>query len=392
MIKIRVSDSLHEQTDTNGEVSIDVRSKKEYIDYNHRGKVAYAPFINAHDHLIYNWFPKAGSRGHYTNSIVWMEENIHSDSYLERSKIWVKDDNFDLTLGEARTLALLGMYKNIFSGVHVVQDHIKRQKPEYYDYFDICVLKDYSQCQSISSGDFDDEMRLSAGARPFIIHLAEGIDCTAKNEFNLLVENDLLKANTLIVHGIALDSDDFIQIYKTKASVCWCPSANMYLVGETLDVIAALETGINITLGTDSTMTGSINIFDEFKYAKRVCKDITARQLYEMVTKKAEIALMLFDAEIVAKKKSLLILDKLHDDVYENLMYQDVDAIDLLIHDSKPIYGNIEYFEDFELNTDKYEIIKVGNKEKFVIGKPTELMNKVNETLGYKKNLPYLPF
>ena len=393
MTRIKVSDSLHELTDRkNCEVSVNVHSKKGYIDYNFNNKVAYAPFINAHDHLVYNWFPKPGSRGPYTNSNIWLEENIQSDSYSEMSKIWAKNDELNLTLGEAKTLTLLGMYKNIFSGVHIVQDHIKRQKSEYYDYFDICVLKDYSQCQSISLDDFEDELREAKGTKPFIIHLAEGIDNTAKNEFNLLLENDLLRANTLIVHGIPLDEEDFAQIFKTKASLCWCPSSNMYLIGETLDVIGALDNGINVTLGTDSTMTGSLNIFDEFKYAKRACKDITAQQLYGMVTSKAEIALLLFGSEIVSRKNNLLILDKLHDDVYENLMYQDIDKVDLLIHDSKPVYGNIEYFEDFELNPDKYEFIKVGNREKFVIGKPTELMNKVNEILGYKKNLPYLPF
>lgn len=399
MIKIKVSNSLHESTDLKyNEISVDINSKKNYFNYDYKNKFAYSPFINAHDHLISNWFPRSGERGPYANSHIWVQENKQSDSFLERNKIWINDGDFDLTTGKAKQLALLGMYKNIFSGVHIVQDHIKQQKSEYYDYFDIHVIRNYSQCHSITLGNWwggdspEEEMKKSKGINPFIIHLSEGTDNTTKNEFNILLEKDLLHSNTLIIHGIALEKNDFQKIATEKASICWCPSSNMYLIGKTLDVMTAIECGVNITLGTDSTMTGGTNLFEEFKHAKRACNKVTAKQLYEMVTQKAETALLLYDKELLSAKKNLLILDKMHDDIYENILYQEIDNIDLLIHQSKPIYGNINYFEDFELDPQKYDFLKVGNKEKFIIGKPKLLVDEINELLGYKKNFPFMPF
>ncbi|MCL2063307.1 MAG: amidohydrolase family protein [Candidatus Cloacimonetes bacterium] len=414
MIKIKVNNSLHNSSDTRGkEVTIDIsntglrfQEPDQVIEYNHNNKYAYAPLINAHDHLIRNWFPRSGIKGPYANSHIWIEENLKSDSFLERDKIWQNDGNFDLTTGNAKLLALLGMYKNIFSGIHIVSDHVMRQKKEYYDYFDIHVIKDYTQCYSLFNDFFGEsvnpeaEMEKSKGIVPFIIHLADGIDHVSKNEFKLLVEKNLLKVNTLLINGIALEKQDFQQIADAKASICWCPSSNMFLIGKTLDVMTALEAKVNITIGTGSTMAGGHGLFEEFRYGKRICPQISAKQLYDMATKKAEIALLLYDNELLSYEKNLLILDKMHDDIYENILYQDIDNIDLLVHQSKAIYGNIEYFEALGLDKEnfvpkgsdeKYEIIKVGNKEKFVIGSPSRLLKNINDILGYKKKFPYLP-
>ena len=398
MIKIKVNKSVHGSSDLHkNEVTLNVNSKKEYFDYDHEIKYAYTPLINSHDHLVRNWYPRSGIKGPYSNSHVWIEENLNSDSFLERDKIWKNDGNFDLTTGNAKLLALLGMYKNIFSGVHIVSDHVKKQKPEYYTYFDIHVIKEYAHSYSLYNDIFGDQslpekaMELSKGIVPFIIHLADGTDTISKNEFHLLVDKGLLKVNTLIINGIALSLLDFKKIADVKASICWCPSSNMFLIGQTLDVMSAIEAGINITIGTDSTMAGGHNLFDEFRYAKRTCNQISGKHLYKMSTKNAERALLLYDNELLSYEKNLLILDKLHDDIYENIIYQDMDNVDLLIHQSKPIYGNIHYFEDLNLNTDNYEIIKVGNKEKFIIGQPSKLLKEINNILGYTKRFPYMP-
>ena len=403
MIKIKVNNSLHGSSDTRGkEVSVYVNNTELHtptseFNYNPETKYAYTPLINAHDHLVRNWFPRSGIKAPYANAHIWIEENLNSDSFLERDKIWKNDGNFDLTTGNARLLALLGMYKNIFSGVHIVSDHVRQQKKEYYDYFDIFVIRDYAQCYSLFNNFFGEhsypekEMEKSKGIVPFIIHLAEGTDHVAKSEFKLLLEKNLLKVNTLLINGIALEKSDFQQIAEAKASVCWCPGSNMFLIGKTLDVMTALEAKVNVTIGTGSTMAGGHSLFDEFRYAKRMCPQITAKQIYDMATRKAEIALLLYDNELLSHEKNLLILDKMHDDIYENLFYQDFDNIDLLIHQARPLYGSIEYFEGLGLQEGNYEIIKIGNKEKFIIGSPTKLLKEINEILGYKKNFPYLP-
>ncbi|MCK9330052.1 MAG: amidohydrolase family protein [Candidatus Cloacimonetes bacterium] len=401
MLKIKVNNSVSDLRNSSSKyIDVEVNCKKSdtVIDFDYKNKFAYKPFINSHDHLISNWFPRSGNHLPYTNSHIWVEENKNSESFLERNKIWENNGDFDLLNENAKLIVKMGMYKNIFSGVHILQDHIKQQKPEYYKMFDIYVIEQFTQCHSIILGNWwggstaEEEMKHSKGIIPFIIHLSEGIDNVSKSEFNILLEKDLLRMNTLIIHGICLTKDELSKISEVGASVCWCPSSNMYLIGQTLDVLSALEKGVNICLGTDSTMTGGIHLFDEFKHAKRACNKITGQVLYQMVTKNAEKALFLNDQSILHNQNNLLILEQMHDDIYENLLYQEIDNIDLLIHQSKPIYGNLAYFELFNLNSNDYEIFKIGNKEKFIIGHPQLLNSQIDEILGYHKNFPFLPF
>ncbi|MBT5419676.1 MAG: chlorohydrolase, partial [Candidatus Cloacimonetes bacterium] len=53
--------------------------------------IAYPPFINSHDHLISNWYPKAGFGKTYPNVNIWVEDMKKTDSFLERNKVWIND-------------------------------------------------------------------------------------------------------------------------------------------------------------------------------------------------------------------------------------------------------------------------------------------------------------
>jgi hypothetical protein len=399
-IKIKVNNSIHQSYDTHSsEVSVEVKSKKKTsFQYNYKDKFAYSPLINTHDRLIDTWFPRAGEWMPYTNIHIWLQELDQTTPFIERNKIWQYDMSLDLTKGNALEICRIGMYKNILSGVHILQDHIKPQKPEYYDSFDIHVIRDYVHSSSILPEHNTDDrtpeeiMLKSKSLVPFVIMLASGVDRTSKRDITILKEKNLLQANTLIVNGVSLTEKDFQEIEDARSSICWSPSSNMNLVGETLNVLKALEAGVNITLGSDSTLAGGHILFDEFRYAKRLYPELSSKQLYSMVTKNAELALLLYDDSLLSHTKNLLILDKCHDDIYDNLLYQDLDTVDLLIHQSKPIYGNVEYYDDLGLDESEYEIVKIGDKEKFIIGSPTKLADSIAEKLGTRKTFPFFPF
>ena len=106
--------------------------KNESLEFDCSNSIAYPPFINSHDHLISNWYPKAGFDKTYPNVNIWVEDMKETDTFLERNKIWINDGSFDLTQKAANQVVLLGIYKNLFSGCIVVQDHIPKQKPSYY--------------------------------------------------------------------------------------------------------------------------------------------------------------------------------------------------------------------------------------------------------------------
>lgn len=364
------------------------------------GVVAYPSFINSHDHLIGNWTPRAGENNPYLSTDIWVEEMKNSEAVIERNKIWINDGEFDLLTENAPLLAKLGCYKNIFSGCSVVQDHAPNQIEEYYDLFPINILRNYTQCHSLSMGNWwggksaVEEWKASKGKIPFILHLAEGDDDVARSDFKNLVEENLLHSNTLIIHGISLSKDEIATCAKVGASICICPSSNIFLIGKTIDIDACLESGVNLVLGTDSTLSGSSNLFEEMKYLHKLDPQITPEKIFEMVTQNAEYALKIpsrsFDKDQACS--DLLLLKEKHSDPFKNILECGMEDIELLLHEGKPIYGNLSFLEMTNLNQADYSVFEIGSEKKFVIGHPDELMNQINSILGYKKNLPYLPF
>ncbi len=371
--------------------------KNERIQFDCSNSIAYPPFINSHDHLISNWYPKAGFGKTYPNVNIWVEDMKRTDTFLERNKIWINDGSFDLTQKAAYDIVLLGIYKNLFSGCTVVQDHIPKQKPSYYKNTPINVLQGYAQHHSLSMGNWwggdsaEEEYAKTNKNIPFIIHLGEGIDELAKKCFPKLKELELLKSNTLLIHGIALTPGQIKECARAGTSICWCPNSNFYLIGESLDIDACLEYGVNVVLGTDSTMSGGINLLEELKFAHYKFPHISMQQIFKMITTNAAKALKLpKEYGTIGNNTSNLLLLKKHDqDPFNNLLKTQIEDIELLIDHGTPIYGGVKFLNEFNINKDDYYFF--GN-DRFVIGHPEKITESINTKLGYKKDFPFLPF
>ena len=373
--------------------------EEQRLDLN--GAVAYTPLINSHDHLIGNWVPRAGDKRPYLNSHIWVEDMKHSFSFEERSQFWANDGKFNLEEPGSLLLAQLGAYKSLFSGCSTVHDHAPVQKDIYYDSMPIVVLRKFRQCHSITLGNWwgggtpEEELELSKGEMPFIIHLGEGADGISKAEFAELVRRKLLHKNTLLIHGVAFSAEEIATVAMVGASICWCPSSNYYLINETLKIDAAMKYKANICIGTDSTMSGGINLIDEFIKIREFFPHIPAKELFRMATVNAAHALMLDKsfAELNPQGCSnLLLLDMVERDPFENLYALEAATIKLLVVDGIPRFGDSEWLETLGLSENDYCTFRTGNKEKFVIGDPIDLNDQIDNVLGYHKDFPYLPF
>jgi hypothetical protein len=367
-----------------------------------KGCHAYKPLINSHDHLIGNWYPPAKDNELYPNAHIWVKEMQNTDSVLERNMVF-KNNRFpmDFMVGNGKILALLGGYKNLFSGVTTVQDHAPKQKNSYYDLFPIEVMKEYQQCHSLTLGNFwggDEpikEWRSSKGELPFIVHLGEGLDRDTGREFSRLKDMGLLQPNTLLIHGISLTKKEIRECAEAGTSICWCTYSNYFLIGKTLDIDSCLEYGVNVVIGTDSTLSGSINLLHELQYAHKKFPHIPTKELYRMVNHNAVKALFLPPnrSELSEKNnENLLIIRAKKSDPFENLMEIDYDDIVLLIHKGKPLYGEARLLDHFRVDETEFFTYKKKDTNYFVIGHPERIVAEIEELLGHKKNLPYLPF
>ena len=362
--------------------------------------VAYPSFINVHDHLIGNWLPLAGPNRPYPNSNIWVEDMKNSFSFKERDKYWTNDGSFNLLKGNGLEMAMLGVYKNIFSGITIVQDHIPKQDDRYYESFPIEVIRNYRQAHSITldnwwgGNSLEKEFSLCNGHTPFIIHLAEGTDKISKSEFAKLKSIISLKNNILLVHCVALDRDDFQEIKRNDVNIAWCPESNFYLLNKTLDIYTVIDLQINVSIGTDSTMSGSINLFSELRFIKHRFPDISPKIIFRMITSNPAKALKLKDYSgkiEIGKQADLLITSIKNNNPYENILGLYSSDIQLMLYQGKPILGLKKYLCHFNIIPDEYYFYTKNGKEYFVIGHPERILAHIEQCLGYKKKFAFLP-
>jgi len=116
----------------------------------------------------------------------------------------------------------------------------------------------------------------------FIAHVAEGVPdalrrpgdtYSSRAELQALRDEQLFNDKTVIVHGTALERSDFAAMRAVGAKLVWSPLSNLVLYGYTTNVYEALAEGVNVSLGTDWSPSGSANLLQELKVADIVLRD-----------------------------------------------------------------------------------------------------------------------
>ena len=352
--------------------------------------------INAHDHLLGTWWPRVAPGRPYANVYEWLDDYEKSPVVQERG------------LNSAEEMYELGAYRNLISGATTVADHYKRtDSAEFYARHPIHILHQYGRSwlprtdrQAGWGGDISTEYTLAVRrGQPYIIHLAEGVDKQAATEMDVLLEANALGRNTMVIHGIALRPDDMRLMAEAGASVCLCPASNLFLYGQTADVPELLRSGVNLTLGTDSPMTGGLNILDEVRTARRAFRDeagaeLSSRWLIESVTTHAAYALMMQDHRgriAPGYEADLLVLPDSHRDPYTALVEADVGDISLLTSAGVPVYGDACHRSFFERFAPHVTAVSVSGRDKLMAGDPLGLLDRLSHNVGRKLDFPFLP-
>jgi cytosine/adenosine deaminase-related metal-dependent hydrolase len=236
---------------------------------------------------------------------------------------------------------------------------------------------------------------------PFITHLSEGFDEEAMHNVEKLEKMNILDNHCLFIHCIGFSDEDIKKTAKAGASVSWCGFSNMFMFNVTAKVRKMIKAGVNVTIGTDSSATGSANLLAEIKFDRELYRrlygeDLPAEKIFEMVTINSAKAFWMQEKTGTldeGKQGDILVLKAKNDNPYENLVNAGMKDIELLILEGKPIYGEIRFLDIFKGELPPgYTQIKAGNREMFVKGDPAGLYNLVRNKIGFKKKLDYLPF
>jgi large repetitive protein len=100
-------------------------------------------------------------------------------------------------------------------------------------------------------------------------HVGEGISAPARNEFLCLAAkaNSVVGAKSAFVHGIALTPEDLSLMATVGTSLVWSPRSNVSLYGDTALIPVARRSNVNLALGTDWLISGSMNLLRELRCA-----------------------------------------------------------------------------------------------------------------------------
>ncbi len=128
----------------------------------------------------------------------------------------------------------------------------------------------------------------------YLPHIAEGIEPSARNEFQCLSglatgATDVLSARTAMIHGIGLKPGDIRLTALRQTSLVWSPRSNVSLYGETAQTLTYYRMGVNISMGTDWVRSGSMNLMRELSCANYLNGNFygqyfTPLTLWKMVT------------------------------------------------------------------------------------------------------------
>jgi len=348
-------------------VSLSAINTDDQLSLYFENSVIFPGLINSHDHLDFNLFPQLGNRI-YNNYTEW-GANIHREFKAEIAAV----------LNVPRHLRILwGIYKNLLCGVTIVVNHGERLN------IDNALINIFEETQDLHSASFEKHWKLKLNnplkrKLPVVIHTGEGSDELASREIDELISWNKFGRPLVGIHAVAMSKQ---QAPYFKALV-WCPESNFYLLNKTAN-IHKLKPFADILFGTDSTLTGSWNIWDHITIARNTGM-LSDQELYQSLNKTAAKTWNMNTGDIIAGKYADLVIAKANsnDDYNEAFFATRPADIQMVIH-----RGNIRMFDQElflalagGLKGKSFSLIKLDGAYKYVEGNIGELMASIQSYL-----------
>jgi 5-methylthioadenosine/S-adenosylhomocysteine deaminase len=233
----------------------------------------------------------------------------------------------------------------------------------------------------------------SGSTNAYVVHVGEGVDTTAKNEFATLASRNngcLLSQYTTIVHGTAFDATEFNQMAAAQMRMVWSPKSNVFLYGDTAKLDIALTSGVQvIALGPDWSLGGSVNLLDELAFAaawddSHYGNVLDDERLFRMVTSDAAKALGV-DAALgsleVGKRADLVLIAGDRAAPYASVVKLRPSGVQLVMVDGRVLYGD-GALQAAGAPVPGCETLDVCGTSKFLCAAETSTANQLNQTFA----------
>lgn len=135
--------------------------------------------------------------------------------------------------------------------------------------------------------------------RAVVAHVGEGTDASARREFTMLEQHGFLVPGLSIIHGVALQRDQFVRMAQKGVGLIWSPRSSLELYGRTTDIAAAVSVRDDPKLAPDQKLlmaiapdwspSGSTGMLAELTYVERLRQGapfnaLSEKDLVEMAT------------------------------------------------------------------------------------------------------------
>lgn len=219
------------------------------------GYAVFPAWVNAHDHLELNHYPRTKYRQTYPNAHEWGEDvnaRLNDEPFHTLRRYPLSDRLF------------IGGLKNLLCGALTVFHHGPPHKALFRPDFPVRVLRRYGWAHSLHFSTAE-EIRASylktPADCPWFIHLAEGTDAVAVGEYARLRQLGCVGPNTVLVHAVGMTSADVEDAIHHGVRFVLCPTTNLYLLGQTVSDIHKMRD--HFFLGSDSRLTADGDLLDE---------------------------------------------------------------------------------------------------------------------------------
>jgi cytosine/adenosine deaminase-related metal-dependent hydrolase len=320
--------------------------------------------INSHDHLDFNCFSPFGKKK-YNNYTEWGND-IHRDYKEEIKEVLDIPQNLRVAWG---------MYKNLLAGITTVVNHgdfLKIENP----LINVC-----QNTQNLHSVQFQNRWKWKLNNpllkhKSVVMHVGEGVDAQSADEIDELIKYNWLKRNLIGVHGVAMNSE---QAGSFKGLV-WCPESNAVLLNRHAD-ITELKKNTCLVFGTDSTLTGSWNIWEHLRLARSL-RQAHDQELFRMVSSSPAILWNINTGELKAGKDADMLIVENRNASWNDFYNINPEDILMVVHG-----GKIRLFDSsisdqlkkFLHGFHGYSSFYINGTEKMVEGNLPELIRSIGK-------------
>lgn len=356
------------------------------------GQVIFPGMINAHDHLIDTCWTGLGKTP-VENWFEWNASVHESPEYKLMQRLSVTD------------LYVLGMYKNIVSGATTVVDHFPQEVSSTFTGHPlVSLLEHFYLAHSVShhqlqwSSNIAEQFRQARGILPFMIHSGEGTHQDIREEIEQLNRMGAIDKNTVLVNATFLEEADLQLIAAKGAAIVWLPTSSTKIFGRQPNIALIKELGIPLSIGSDSSMSGSTTLLAELKKARDYSREqlqasITAKDLVRMVTTDAA---RIFGIEkqsgcISPGRRADFIVFR-HDsesDVFAHFIDLRPEDFSMVVHKGTMMVGDDEFRKISAIDFSQYSEVKLNGQTKILYGQPSQLLTRIRHKLDSDIVFPF---